>query len=50
MDTQIVLLFAIIDDFLKAHSHHEDVQRQMSDAEVLTTALVAMLYVGDNLE
>lgn len=50
MDTQIVLLFVIIDDFLKAYGHHEDVQRQMSDAEVLTTALVAMLYFGGNFE
>lgn len=50
MDEQIVLLFVLIDDFLKAYGHHEDSQRQMSDAEVLTTALVAMLYFGGRFE
>ena len=28
----------------------DDKQRQMSDAEVVTTALVAMLYFGGNFE
>lgn len=50
MDEQIVLLFVLIDDFLKAYGHHENAQRQMSDAEVLTTALVAMLYFGGRFE
>lgn len=50
MDEQIVLLFVLIDDFLKAYGHYEDAQRQMSDAEVLTTALVAMLYFGGRFE
>ena len=50
MDEQIVLLFVLIDDFLKAYGHAEDPQRQMSDAEVLTTALVAMLYFGGRFE
>ena len=50
MDEQIVLLFVLIDDFLKAYGHTEDPQRQMSDAEVLTTALVAMLYFGGRFE
>ena len=50
MDEQIVLLFVLIDDFLKAYGHHEDAQRQMNDAEVLTTALVAMLYFGGRFE
>ncbi|NOX61175.1 MAG: IS982 family transposase [Chloroflexi bacterium] len=50
MDEQIVLLFVLIDDFLKAYGHTEDRQRRMSDAEVLTTALVAMLYFGGRFE
>ena len=50
MDEQIVLLFVLIDDILKAYSHYEDSQRQMSDAEVLTTAVVAMLYFGGRFE
>ena len=43
-------LYCIIDDLLKATGHREDVRRTMSDAEVLTTALVAALYFGGNLE
>ena len=35
---------------LKALHHHEDQQCQMSDAEVMITALVAALYHGGNFE
>jgi hypothetical protein len=35
---------------LKALHHHEDKQCQMSDAEVMTTALVAALYFRSNIE
>jgi hypothetical protein len=48
MDTQIVVVFCLIDDMLKALHHHEDSQCQMSDAEVMTTAIVAMLYFKGN--
>jgi hypothetical protein len=44
MDTQIVVVFCLIDDLLKALRHPEDRQCQMSDAEVMTIAIVAMLY------
>ena len=50
MDDQIVVLFCLCDDFLKSIDHHEDCQCQMSDAEVLTTALVSALYFGCNFE
>jgi hypothetical protein len=43
-------LYCIIDDLLKAIGHEEDPRRVMSDAEVLTTALVAARYFGGNLE
>jgi hypothetical protein len=48
MDTQIVAVFCLIDDILKAIRHREDEQCQMSDAEVMTTAIIAMLYFGGN--
>ena len=48
MDTQIVVVFCLSDDMLKALHHHEDKQCQMSDAEVMTTAIVAMLYFKGN--
>lgn len=48
MDTHILYLYCITDDVLKAMHHYSDPQQQMTDAEVLTTALVAMLYFGGN--
>ena len=39
-----------IDDLLKAMRHAEDTRREMSDAEVMTTALCAMLWFGGNFE
>ena len=48
MDTRIVVVFCLCDDMLKALHHKEDVQCQMSDAEVITTAIVAMLYFKGN--
>jgi len=48
MDTQIVVVFCLCDDMLKALHHFEDNQCQMTDAEVMTTAIVAMLYFKGN--
>lgn len=48
MDTQIVLIFCLCDDLLKAVHHSEDKQCQLSDAEVMTAAIVAMLYFRGN--
>ena len=50
MDTQIVIVYCICEDILKAIHHYEDPQCQMSDAEVLTTAIVAMQWFGGNFE
>ena len=48
MDTQIIIIFCLCEDMLKSLHHHEDAQRKMSDAEVMTTALVAVLYFKGN--
>lgn len=48
MDTQIVIVFCLCDDLLKALNHHEDMQSKMLDAEVMTTAIVAMMYFRGN--
>lgn len=50
MDTAIVIIYCICDDFLKAQKHRENQQVLMTDAEVLTTALVAMRYFAGNFE
>ena len=41
MDSQIVAVYCLCDDLLKALYHHEDLQCQMSDAEVMTAALLS---------
>ena len=50
MDAQIVAVFCMCDDLLKALQHYEDPQCQISDAEVMTTGIVAALYFGGNIE
>ena len=50
MDTQIVAIYCICDDILKGLHHAEDKQRQMNDAEVMTTSLVAALFFAGNME
>lgn len=48
METEIITLYVICDEFLRAINHYEDNQVEMSDAEVMTTALAAMLTYGGN--
>jgi len=50
MDTQIVAVFCLCDDMLKALHHYEDPQCQMTDVEVMTTAIVAVLHYRGNFE
>jgi hypothetical protein len=42
MLNEIITVYAIIDDLLKAIGHSEDCRRQMSDAEILTTVITAV--------
>ena len=44
------LIYCIIDDLLKQSGHTEDGRAEMSDAEVITAALVAARYFGGNIE
>lgn len=48
METEIIIIYVLCAEYLQAIGHHEDRQVKMSDAEVMTTALVAMLYFGGN--
>jgi hypothetical protein len=50
MDAQIVAVYCLCDDILKGLHHYEDPRRQMSDAEVMTTSIVAALFFGGNVE
>lgn len=44
------VIYCIIDDLLKALGHREDTRRIMSDAQVMTTAIVAARDFGSNIE
>jgi hypothetical protein len=48
MLNEIITVYAITDDLLKAIGHHEDSRRDMSDAEIITTALVAAMFFYGN--
>lgn len=50
MDTEIIAVYCLCDDLLKAMHHVEDRQCRMTDAEVMTTAIVAARYFGGNIE
>jgi hypothetical protein len=50
MDDHILAIYGVCHDFLKALHQREDRQQQMTAAEVMTTALVAMLFCGGNFE
>lgn len=48
MINTIVPIYCWVDDVLKGIGHLEDCRRQLSDAEVMTTALVAARFFGGN--
>ncbi|MEH2165587.1 MAG: hypothetical protein V7K41_02695 [Nostoc sp.] len=48
MLNEIIAIYAITDDLLKAIGHHEDGRIEMSDAEIITTALVAAIFFSGN--
>jgi hypothetical protein len=50
MYDRTLAIYCFIDDLLKAMQHREDKRGEVSDAEVITTALCAMLWFGGNFE
>lgn len=48
MDTRIIVVYCVCDDYLKSIQHREDRQCRLRDAEVMTIALVAALETGGN--
>lgn len=49
-DGKITAIFCLCDDLLKAMQHYQDPQQKMTDAEVMTTAIIAMLFFHGNFE
>ena len=50
MYDRTLAIYCFIDDLLKAMQHSEDSRCEFSDSEVVTTAIVAMLFFGGNFE
>lgn len=50
MYDRTLAIYCFIDDLLKAMQHCEDSRCEFSDSEVVTTAIVAMLFFGGNFE
>ncbi len=50
MNNEIVAIYCLCDDIRRAMNHQSDPQQQVSDAEVMTTAIVAVLYFSGNFE
>lgn len=48
MDAYIVLVYCLCDDLLRASNRRDDPQCRVSDAEVMTVALVAAMFFGGN--
>ena len=48
MLNEIITVYAITDDLLKATGHCEDCRRDMSDAEIITTVLIAAMFFNGN--
>ena len=50
MDEKILAIYCLCADVLQALGHAERPHQQMSDAEVVTTAVVAMRFLRGNFE
>jgi hypothetical protein len=50
MDEKILAMYRPCTDVLKAIGHTDNPQDEMSDAEVITTGLVAMMFLRGNFE
>lgn len=50
MIDHITALYCVVDELLKAIGHSDDMRAELTDAEVITAALVAAFYFGGNME
>jgi hypothetical protein len=48
MLNEIIAIYAITDDLLKAIGHDEDNRRVVRDAEIITTAVCAAMFFNGN--
>lgn len=43
-------IYCFLDDLLKAMNHKSDIREQINDAQIATTAVIAMLFFGGNYQ
>jgi hypothetical protein len=48
MLNEIVTIYSVIDDLLKEIGHDEDIRCEMSDVEIITTAIIGAMYFSGN--
>ncbi|MEH1963195.1 MAG: hypothetical protein V7L05_25760 [Nostoc sp.] len=48
MLNEIITVYSIIDDLLKAIGYSQDSQREISDAEITTTVITAAMFFDGN--
>lgn len=48
MDTAIIGMYCLVDDWLRARRHQESPQRRLIDAEIITIALTAARFFDGN--
>ncbi len=50
MIDKTIAIYVFIDEILKKMGHQEDIRRKITDAEILTTAIVGALYFGGHTD
>ena len=50
MDTAIIGMYCLVDDWLRARRHRESAQRRLIDAEIITIALTAARFFDGNFQ
>jgi len=50
METEIIILFCVIDDYLKCINHKDDIQSKMTTAEIMTVTIAAARFFNGNQE
>ncbi|MEZ4527930.1 MAG: hypothetical protein R2941_18600 [Desulfobacterales bacterium] len=50
MEDRIVAIYCLTEDILRGLNHYEDPQCRMTDAEIITAAVTAMMFFGGNFE
>lgn len=50
MNDKIIAIYCLCDDLLRSLHHYSSPQQKMSDAEVMTTAIIGAMYFSGNFE